>query len=297
MSTRSPSGMSSPITGSTLFGTGVLSPVRPASSISSVATTSTRPSAGTLSPASNPTMSPGTRSSAGTSWTRPSRLTLAVMISICFRASTLSAALPSWCRPINALKTVRATSTHAVDQSWMPTTATTAVPRSTSCIRSSYCRTNAFHAGSLASSASLLAPYFARRASTSAALRPTAGSTSSFRQVSSRVMAYHAPCVCGASVAVVVIYVPGRQTAKSSGLVGRAHRSGPPRPMIRDDGVAHHHPRKGGIDRRRRRSAPTLPRSATDGSRAVHVAAFDDMQSACYHPLRGGAGPPSASIR
>ena len=122
MSTRSPSGTSSPTTGSTLFGTGVLSPVRPASSISSVATTSTRPSAGTLSPASKPTMSPGTSSSAGTSCTCPSRLTLAVMISICFRAATLSAALPSWCRPINALKTVKATSTQAVDQSWMPIT-------------------------------------------------------------------------------------------------------------------------------------------------------------------------------
>ncbi len=220
MSTRSPSGMSSPTTGSTLFGTGVLSPVRPASSISSVATTSTRPSAGTLSPASNPTMSPGTSSSAGTSCTCPSRLTLAVMINICFRAATLSAALPSWCRPINALKIVKATSTQAVDQSWMPITATTAVPRSTSCIRSSYCRRNAFHAGSLASSASLFGPYFWRRDSTSAALRPTAGSTSSCRQLSSTVIAYHARCVSGACVAVGVISVPGRRRRgrqKSSG--------------------------------------------------------------------------------
>ena len=47
--------------------TGVLSPVSPASSISSVAATRIRPSAGTLSPASKPTMSPGTSSSAGTS--------------------------------------------------------------------------------------------------------------------------------------------------------------------------------------------------------------------------------------
>ena len=67
MSTRSPSGTSSPVTGSRLLATGVLSPVSPASSISSVAATRIRPSAGTLSPASKPTMSPGTSSSAGIS--------------------------------------------------------------------------------------------------------------------------------------------------------------------------------------------------------------------------------------
>ena len=67
MSRRSPSGTSSPGTGSTDFSTGVLSPVSAASSISSVAATSRRPSAGILSPASNETMSPGTSSSAGMS--------------------------------------------------------------------------------------------------------------------------------------------------------------------------------------------------------------------------------------
>ncbi len=50
MSIRSPSGTSVPTTGCDDLGTGVLSPVRPASSISSVAATRTRPSAGTLSP-------------------------------------------------------------------------------------------------------------------------------------------------------------------------------------------------------------------------------------------------------
>ena len=107
MSTRSPSGTSSPVTGSRLLDTGVLSPVSPASSISSVAATRIRPSAGTLSPASKPTMSPGTSSSAGISTRWPSRRTFAVMISICRSAATLSAALPSWCRPITALSTVR----------------------------------------------------------------------------------------------------------------------------------------------------------------------------------------------
>ncbi len=64
---RSPSGTSSPATGSTDFSTGVLSPVSAASSISSVAARIRRPSAGTLSPASKVTMSPGTTSSAGMS--------------------------------------------------------------------------------------------------------------------------------------------------------------------------------------------------------------------------------------
>ena len=77
MSRRSPSGTSSPVTGSTAFRTGVLSPVSAASSISSVAATSSRPSAGTLSPASKVTMSPGTSSSAGMSTSSPSRRTCA----------------------------------------------------------------------------------------------------------------------------------------------------------------------------------------------------------------------------
>ena len=65
MSRRSPERTSSPATGSTCFSTGVLSPVRAASSISSVAATSRRPSAGILSPASKWTTSPGTTSSDG----------------------------------------------------------------------------------------------------------------------------------------------------------------------------------------------------------------------------------------
>ena len=62
---------------------------------------------------------------------------------------------------------------------------TSAAPSSTSCMRSRYCRRNAFQLGSFASSASLLAPYFARRAFTSAVLSPTFGSTESRSQVSS----------------------------------------------------------------------------------------------------------------
>ena len=94
MSTRSPSGTSSPCTASTDLLTGVLSPVSAASSISSVAATR-RPSAGILSPASKETMSPGTSSSAGMSIASPPRCACALITSIFWSAATLSAALPS----------------------------------------------------------------------------------------------------------------------------------------------------------------------------------------------------------
>ena len=43
--------------------------------------------------------------------------------------------------------------------SWMATMLTSAAPTSTSCMRSRYWRRNAFHVGSLATSASLFDPY------------------------------------------------------------------------------------------------------------------------------------------
>jgi hypothetical protein len=67
MQMRSPSGTSSPATGSICLATGRLSPVSAASSISRVAATKTRPSAGIRFPASTRTTSPGTSSSASIS--------------------------------------------------------------------------------------------------------------------------------------------------------------------------------------------------------------------------------------
>src|SRR5829696_8268248 len=67
MQMRSPSGTSSPGTGSVALATGRLSPVRAASSISRVAATQMRPSAGTRLPASISTTSPGTSPSASIS--------------------------------------------------------------------------------------------------------------------------------------------------------------------------------------------------------------------------------------
>ena len=67
MQVRSPRATSSPGTGSVALATGRLSPVSAPSSISSVAATVIRPSAGTRLPASTRTTSPGTSSSASIS--------------------------------------------------------------------------------------------------------------------------------------------------------------------------------------------------------------------------------------
>ncbi len=58
------------------FATGMLSPVRGASSVCRFASSMMRASAGILSPASTSTMSPGTISSAATRWRSPSRTTV-----------------------------------------------------------------------------------------------------------------------------------------------------------------------------------------------------------------------------
>ena len=112
-STRSPRAASA-ATASTCLGTGTLSPVRADSSISSVAAVRIRPSAGTRSPASMFTMSPGTSSSIASSTSAPSRRIFALTTIIFWRAATLALALPSWLRPMAALSRVRAIRTTPV---------------------------------------------------------------------------------------------------------------------------------------------------------------------------------------
>jgi len=82
MSVRSPSGMSASPTRAVPFETGRLSPVSSDSATSSVAARSSLPSAGTTSPASIETTSPGTSCSAGISATWSSRRTRAVTINL-----------------------------------------------------------------------------------------------------------------------------------------------------------------------------------------------------------------------
>ena len=89
---------------------------------------------------------------------------------------------------------------------------TTVAPTSTSCMRSSYWRRNAFQPGSFASSASLLSPYCCWRACTSAALSPVAGSTSSCAQTASAASRYHSvrssPGAPGGAGTVVAVMRP-----------------------------------------------------------------------------------------
>ncbi len=92
---RSPSDKSAPRRVSASFETGALSPVRAASWVSRVADRAIRPSAGTMSPASSITTSPGTSSTAGTRATWPSRRTLACGTCNLESASTLARALSS----------------------------------------------------------------------------------------------------------------------------------------------------------------------------------------------------------
>ncbi len=175
-SIRSPSAESA-ATCSTCFGTGRLSPVSADSSISSVAAVRSRPSAGTRSPASMLTTSPGTSCSIGNEASDPSRRTLALTTIIFWRAATLADALPSWFRPIAALSRVRPMRTTAVGTWSGMKRLRTPAARRTSCIGSRYWRRNACQRGSLGGSANLFDPYFARRDSASDVLRPAAGST------------------------------------------------------------------------------------------------------------------------
>ena len=105
MSIRSPSAASA-ATASTCLGEGTLSPVSADSSISRVAADRIRASAGTRSPASMFTMSPGTSWSIGISTRSPFRRALALTTIMLESAEALASALPSWFIAIQALNTV-----------------------------------------------------------------------------------------------------------------------------------------------------------------------------------------------
>ena len=115
MLARSPSGTSSSASVITSLPIGVLSPVSAASCVSIVAVRSSRPSAGTMSPASSSTMSPGTSSWAGICTRAPSRRTRDCGSCIVASASTLLRASISWRVPMTTLITTRNPTMSAVD--------------------------------------------------------------------------------------------------------------------------------------------------------------------------------------
>ena len=99
---RSPSDTCSPARGSVNLLTGTLSPVRAASSIFMEALSKMRPSAGTASPASSSTTSPGTSRRLSIVTCCPSRSTLQVAAVMVWRASMAASALLSCTTPRTA---------------------------------------------------------------------------------------------------------------------------------------------------------------------------------------------------
>ena len=108
MFTRSPSVVSGSRTAVASLAMGALSPVSAASWVSRVAARSNLPSAGTMSPASRVTTSPGTSVVASTSRTDPSRSTFAWGTCIFARASTEALAFISCRVPSTTFSTTRA---------------------------------------------------------------------------------------------------------------------------------------------------------------------------------------------
>ena len=96
--------VSSP-SGAPSFETGVLSPVRAASAIRSAIDSSTRASAGTVSPSSSRRTSPGTSSAVGTVRRSPSRRTRASGADMARSAATACSARLSWTKPRTPFRT------------------------------------------------------------------------------------------------------------------------------------------------------------------------------------------------
>ena len=176
MSLRSPRAMSAPASAAGSLPTGTLSPVSAASCASSVAEVRMRPSAGTMSPASTATMSPGTRSAAGTSTKRPSRITRAMGTCRLASASTLARALSSWLVPITTFSSTRATTTAAVEPCPI-TMLTTATATSIKVIGSISWPSATRSTDGFASCCRVLGPWSARRLAASAAVSPVPAST------------------------------------------------------------------------------------------------------------------------
>ena len=212
------------------LGVATLSPVRAASSISSVAVTNRRPSAGTRLPASISTMSPGTSCSASISMAWPSRRTRAMFFIIFSSAARLASALDSPRMPSTALKTVSTTSMIDVRTSRVTTRLMTAAPSRMICMKSLYWRRKACSPVSFFLAASTLGPYCCRRCCASAALNPLAGSTFSCCATASGASAYHFVCsVVGVGIgsAMVRHSLAFNISQESGGMDSRAPRSRP----------------------------------------------------------------------
>ena len=157
MLARSPSGTSSSASVITSLPIGVLSPVSAASCVSIVAVRSSRPSAGTMSPASSSTMSPGTSSCAGICTRAPSRRTRDCGSCMVASASTLLRASISCRAPMTTFTTTRNPTMSAVEP--CPIAAlTAATATSMMFIGSRSCASTTDHTDGAACAVSVLGP-------------------------------------------------------------------------------------------------------------------------------------------
>ena len=125
MFVRSPRATSADASTPASFAMGALSPVSAASCASRVADRMIRPSAGTMSPASSCTTSPGTSSVASVRVTTPPRTTRACGTCILASASTLARAVSSWRVPSPMLRRMRRKTMTPVETSPMSRLTTT----------------------------------------------------------------------------------------------------------------------------------------------------------------------------
>ena len=176
------------------FSAGTGSPVMADSSVRSPAHSSTRPSAGTRSPASRWMMSPGTSLAASTRQSCPSRTARAMGADRSRRASRAFSALSSWEMEMTALRRTMPRMMTASIQSRPPPAhrETPAAHRSTTIMGSFIWARNRLNRGSGVRCSSSLPPYRSSRRRASAEVRPSFRPVSSSSSTSSVRIPYHA---------------------------------------------------------------------------------------------------------
>ena len=168
----SPSGISSPSNSPVCFSTSCDSPVNAASCIFRLCTSSKRISAGTICPASNNTLSPGTNSCAGITLIFPSRITVALGAAILRNASTAFSARYSCTKPMMALMiTISKIIIVSVTSPMMPDITAAAI--NTIIIKSWNCFRNFNHIGFFFSRTSSLGPCVINFSSAFACCKPS----------------------------------------------------------------------------------------------------------------------------
>ncbi|CAB4815822.1 unannotated protein [freshwater metagenome] len=176
MPLRSPSGTDSSVGPPTALTTGVLSPVRADSAASRFAVEISRPSAGTRSPASSSTMSPGTTSRDSTYSSEPSRRTRAREVIEFRSASTDFSARCSCMKPITTLRTTTVRTIAGVLSSPDTSQATTAAVMRSRMSLSVKPASRRRHAGTPAAATSSFGPWESRRRAASCVESPSEAS-------------------------------------------------------------------------------------------------------------------------